>query len=270
MKISIFLLPFFSLFLGLYEIYGKALEIHIPIIEDNPNQHLYYHELLKKSLDLSGIESTFVTNEFPQLRAKSNLSSGAITMLWMIESNERNESYLPVRVDLTDGLIGKRVLFIKKNDQGRFAGVKTLEDFRSKNFIGAMGSRWFDVNVWSFNRLKYKEHSGNWRQIYDMLKEGREYDYFSRGINEILTEAKEHPELQIENNLLLIYDRDFLFYLSKSGPAAKPEYRETIEKSLKKAKKEGVMKTLVKKYWPEVYLELGYEKRNKIYLKTPK
>jgi hypothetical protein len=167
-------------------------------------------------------------------------------------------------------LIGKRVLLIKKGNQHSFDNIKNLEDFRKSNLVGAMGKSWFDIKVWQENDLNYKEHMGNWKHIFDILSLRTRYDYFSRGLNEIRIEEKEHSLLEIEKKLVLIYDRDFIFYLSKEGPNAGSKYKNIIESALKKAKKSGLIKRLVRKYWAKDFEALDYDNRIKLYLKTPK
>ncbi len=70
------------------------------------------------------------------------------------------------------------------------------------------------------NTFRYKEQSGSWKSIFLKIAGGRGYNYFSRGINEIVDESKQYPDLDIEKRLVLIYDRDYLFY---SVPERKPE-----------------------------------------------
>ena len=245
-------------------------KVVIPIVEDAPKQHLYYHELLKEALKQAGVKATYDTPRYPQLRIKNLLDVGKVTLYWMVESEERNKKYLPIRVNLTNGLIGKRILFIRKKDQIKFNAIKNIEDFRLLSMTGGMGEGWFDVKVWAHNKLKYKEQSGNWRKIYKMLAQNREYDYFSRGLNEILMEAKDHPELHIEQNLAFIYDRDFRFYMSRSGENARPQHRIKVEEALKSAEKSGLIKELVEKYWGNIFQKLNYSNRTMLYLNTPR
>jgi hypothetical protein len=132
-----------------------------------------------------------------------------------------------------------------------------------------MGKKWFDKDVWISNNLNYREYSGNWRSIYSLITTKDNY-YFPRGMNEIVEESKSYPNLAIEKNLVLIYDRDFIFYLSKKDKLAGYRYKELIENALKRSQKSGLIERLVRKYWERNYKELNYDKRVKIYLKTPR
>lgn len=249
--------------------YADLITLNIPILEEAEEQHHFFHELLEEALKDIGHEPEFIIHKLPQLRVKKYLSEGELSVYWMLESEERNRNYLPIKVGLTDGLIGKRVLFIKEGDQHLYDKVKNIDDFRNLNLIAAMGKDWFDVNVWKANNLRYKEEPGNWKSIFRKIPHGRPYNYFSRGINEILVESELYPELKIEKNLVLIYDRDFLFYLSKEGPNAGAKYELIIKEALNKAKESGLIDRLVDKYWSKNFQALDYDKRIKIQLQTP-
>ena len=262
-----------GLVLGLWlfglNVYANEIRLHIPIIEDSPQLHLYFHELLTTALEEDGHIPVLIVSKQPQLRIKDEFEDGRISIYWMVASDERNQKYLPIEVGLTDGLIGKRILFIKKGDQQFYNGVNSLEEFRGLELVGGMGKKWFDVQVWKANNLKYKEHPGNWKAIFKMVAAGRDYNYFSRGLNEILEEAKQYPELAIEERLVFIYDRDFRFYLSKKGENAGAKYKDVIEHALKKAQASKLIQRLVRKYWANDLKALNYDARIKVYLKTP-
>jgi hypothetical protein len=72
--------------------------------------------------------------------------------------------------------------------------------------------------------------------------------------------------LDIEERLVLIYNRDFIFYLSK--PAA--QYKEILEKALKQAKKSGLIDKLIHQYRVRDFNTLHLDKLIQIRLKIPK
>lgn len=251
----------------MFSLQAMAENIHLTIAALPDGKHEYFQALLQKSLDAAGHEVTFTLKEgMSQPRIVRMLDTGQISLRWLLQNKKRDQKYTPVEVGITNGLIGRRVLFIPKNKQNLYEGVQTLKDFRKLGLIGAFGKNWFDVNVWQANKLEYIEIEGEWRVIYKMLSKGnRGVDYFSRGVNEILEEAKFHPYLDIEKKLLLIYDRDYRFYLSKSAK----QYKKTLEAALRKAKKSGLMEKLVRQYWGKDLKQLDVDRRVAIYLKTP-
>lgn len=158
-------------------------------------------------------------------------------------------------------------MLIPKDQQHVYDVVNSLQDFRKLGKVGAMGRGWFDVKIWSLNDLDYIERDGDWRnKIYKQIAlQNRGVDYFSRGFFEVIDEAKAHPYLDIEKHLMLIYDRDFRFYLGENSA----HYKQIIEKSLQNAKSSGLMDQLIKNYWAESFDILDTDNRTKIYLKNP-
>lgn len=212
------------------------------------------------------INITIPHEHIPQKRTHVMLQDGKLTLMWLIESAERNKEYTPVSVGLTNGLIGERIFLIPKGKQHLYDSVKTLEDFREIKKVGAFGKNWYDSKVWEANSLKYTVVDGEWRQIYRFLKlEKVGVDYFSRGFTEIVTEAGQHPYLDIEQKLVFIYERDFIFYLSDNAK----KYKPILEKALINAKETGLMDSLIQKYWKDDFEKLEYENRTKIFLKLP-
>ncbi len=117
-----------ALFFSLYasSAISDVITLRIPIVEDTPQQHVFYHELLETSIREVGHTPQLITSKLPQLRIKHYLDNGKISIYWMIESNERNTKYIPIEVGLTNKLIGKRILFIKKGDQYLYKEVNNL------------------------------------------------------------------------------------------------------------------------------------------------
>ena len=229
----------------------------------------YYHELLREALQQIGYELELeeIPN-VPQKRIEVMLDQeDSMLFYWFLQTKDRDERWTSIELGLTNGLIGHRILFIPKGRQSVYDHVNTLDDFKSLNFVGAFGETWYDAKVWEYNDLHYHGMKGDWQRIYNMLALGnRGIDYFSRGFNEILGEAPLHPDLDIEQRLMLIYDRDFHFYMSKAAGEA---YKEIIENALLQAKETGLMDTLMRKHWAENFERLNFDGRVKIKLETP-
>ena len=85
-----------------------------------------------------------------------------------------------------------------------------------------------------------------------------------------MTESKQYPDLDIEKKLVLIYDRDFRYYLSKTGKNAGVKYKAILDQALKKAKESGLIDKKVREYWADDFNALNYDSRLKLHLKTPK
>lgn len=243
---------------------SEALSLTLAATPDGT--HAYYHELISGSMKEAGQEvKVRVKKAMPQRRILMLLADGELTLHWMVQTDDRDKKYLPVRVGLTNGLIGHRVLFIPKGSQSVYDAVETLDDFRNLGKIGGFGKNWFDVKVWRHNRLRYFEQDGEWRTLYKKLPLGRDVDYFSRGANEIVVESYLHPDLDVEKNLVLVYDRDFRFYLKPGAD----KIRDMIENAVQKARESGLMDKLIRKHFKEVFEKLNLDNRKRILLDLP-
>jgi len=249
---------------------SETVILTIPTVSEIPRQKEFFHELLTTALLESGHTPILTNKTYPQKRVIQQLDSGNLSLFWMISSKQRDEKYIPVKVNLTQQLIGKRILFIRHGDQHLYDNVKTLADFRNLHLIAGMGMNWFDSTVWKVNGLDYKEKEGNWKGIFKMIPRGHSYDYFARGINEIVSEASQYPDLDIEKNLAFIYERDFQFYLSKEGVNAGKPYQKVLTEALQNAQATGLLSRLAEKYWGNNLKQLNYEQRTKIYLPLEK
>ncbi|MFO6424833.1 hypothetical protein [Motilimonas sp. KMU-193] len=244
---------------------GEALELVLPASKDD--SHEYYHEVLVRSLAAQGIEVTVITpySHVPQKRSVRLLESEMLSMFWMIETPERDKQFTKVNVGLTNGLIGKRILLVPKQDRRRYSNVKNLADFKALGTIGGFGANWFDIQVWQANDLPYVVRDGEWRALYSMLSTSGGINYFSRGVNEIIAEQRQYPYLAIEPHLLFIYQRDFVFYLNKQTAHLKP----ILETALQEAKASGLLDQIIDEYWGEHFRQLNLEQRLKLPLITP-
>ncbi|OUS24257.1 hypothetical protein A9Q99_25325 [Gammaproteobacteria bacterium 45_16_T64] len=245
---------------------SAADEVQLSATTFSDGSHQYYHELLLRALEQNGHQLSFDNiSDKSQQWITASLRRGLLSIHWFLQTKERDELFIPIKVNLTNGLIGNRVLLIPKNSQPIYDNISNLAEFRELNLSSALGKNWYDAKVWKHNSLKYLEIV-KWRNIYSMLEsKNRGIDYFPRGVNEILPELREHPNLEIEKNLVFSYDRDFIFYLAKSKSHLQP----IIEQSLLKARDSGLMNTLIEHYWYENLSQLNVKHRTPILLKTP-
>ncbi|WP_425425318.1 hypothetical protein [Vibrio sonorensis] len=231
------------------------------------NGHRYYHEILKAALKAKGVKLNIQipAEHTPQKRVQKMVQNGSLSLTWMISTPERDRKYNPIDIPLTNGLIGKRILLIPPELQTRFDAIRSLKQLQDSGLAAGLGLNWFDVNVWKSNHLKFYGVDGEWRAIYDMLTANGDLNYFPRGMTEVVQESRLNPHLAIEKNLLLVYEKDFKFYL---GPSA-VEHRELLENALRDARKSGLMDSIIKKYWQHTFNTIQPENRTVIRLKLP-
>jgi hypothetical protein len=179
--------------------------------------HTFYHDVLQQALGAAGSNAQIeIVPNLPQPRIHAMLEDGELSVHWFVRTNDRDATYIAVPIGLTDGLFGQRIFLIRPDDQPMFASVNAIEDLRSSGLVGGFGEGWYDVRVWQANGLAVHEEPGEWRVLYRKIGAARDANYFSRGVTEILQEAEAYPFLAIEETLLLVYDRDVVFYVSPS------------------------------------------------------
>ena len=259
------------LILGLCLAVGKGVwanEVKLHLAYQKAGGQEYFVELLEQSLRDKGYNPKIqFKGKLPQKRLTHMVQRGELSLIWRLRTAKRDKELVPVRVDITNGLIGQRILLIPKGQQEIYSKIKNLDDFRLLNKVGVFGVDWYDSEVWHANNLPFIEQDGMWqRSVYrKVASKERVVDYFSRGFFEILNEWKEHPYLDIEQHLMFVYDRDFWFYLSPQESDLQP----ILEEVLKEAKNSGLMESLIKKHWSESFKVLKPDRRTIIHLATP-
>lgn len=219
------------------------LELRIAVVSDGRAD--YFVRLLEESLKL--IKQPYhiqYVKDIPARRMWWMLGRGEINLFYGMQSKEKDSDtqLVAVRNALTNGLVGQRVLLIRRSDAPVFAQVKSVGDLQRTGLIAGFGAGWGDTKVWKTYDLPLYEHAAPWTTIYAMVAAGnRHVDYLPRGVIEVMNEARSHPELVVEQHLLLEYQADFGFYLSPSAAS----YRPIIERALRAAEASGLKARLI-------------------------
>ncbi|MEP1216873.1 MAG: hypothetical protein ABJM11_05320 [Marinobacter sp.] len=214
------------------------------------NEFNYLSDLLTQVLEAEGYEVEIIkVSNVPMTRMERMLEDGQITAMMLGQTPHRSEHFLPVEVAMTDNLMNQRILFIPRDEQHRYNDVETLEDFRALGLMAGMGISWRDYGIWLANNLPVYGVPGDWRRLYDMLAFGnRGIDYLPRGAQEMAKEWQEHPKLDVEQNLVLVYDTDHVLYISPE----EADLHRLLSKLLPEASRSGLIGNLVEEHYPEV------------------
>ncbi|STR44639.1 hypothetical protein EV682_106112 [Iodobacter fluviatilis] len=244
--------------------HAEVIDLHLMNRRDQQQQ--YYHRLLQESLLAEGYRVNIIAEpEMPVARVNKVLESGDLSVHWFLQTAERDKRFLRVDIPLSFGLIGQRLLLIKKGQSAAYSRVKTLADLQAINKRAGLAQGWFDVMVWKENQLPVYEQIGDWQVLFKLLAAGnRDVDYFPRGAIEILDDLAAHPDLEIEPDLLLSYERDFVFYVSPRYP----QLRNQIEKALQAALASGLQRRLFDQLLFPKVKQLNLNKRTVINLNT--
>lgn len=175
-------------------------------------------------------ESTVNTTEG---RVIQMLEDNQLDVVWYATTNEFEERMLPIRICIFKGLLGYRVLMIKKGTQHKFNGIKNIEDLRRVSL--GQGRMWADTDVLVANQLNVVKVM-KYDSLFYML-DGDRFDAFPRGVHEPWNEIATRPTLQldVEENLILAYTNPFYFFVNKNNT----ELARNIEKGLRIALEDG-------------------------------
>lgn len=247
-------------------VFGQTnLTVKMAGVEGRPS---YAQDLVTQALKADGYDVKLeIPGDFSGSKLDAMLAAGEISLAILGETPERNAKYLPVKIGMTNNIVGKRVLFIPKGAQKDYDGVKTLADFQKLGKVAGMGKAWFDVSIWNANNLKVQTLDGDWKVLYKMIEsKSRGVDYLPRGAHEMINEMADHPTLDVEKNLLLVYQKDQILYVSPKEPRLIP----ILEKAMKKAQAAGLMKKLVNQYYKVAFEPpLDIDQRTVINLTLP-
>lgn len=222
---------------------------------------------LKKTVNTHGPYSIkIVDHNANKARLGINLKQGrSIDILWHAENGDLEKDFIPIRVPLLKGLIGYRVLLIRKSDQAKFKKVKSLEDLR--NYTAGFGHSWADRKILEANKIPV-DLAPKYELIFRKLNVGR-FDYFPRGINEAWKELKArkdiYPQMAVENSILLYYKLPIYFIVNKGNR----KLADRVESGLKKAIFDGGFNNLFYKYHGKTIKTVFDGKRIIIRLKNP-
>jgi len=168
-------------------------------------------------------------------RALRELAAGrSINLAWVSMSASDEARLRPVRIPIYRGLIGYRVLLIRKDRQAEFDKIDSLDQLKA--LTGGQGFGWVDTGILRDAGLHVE--TSTYDSLFPMTEAGR-IDYFPRGVVEAWTElaarGAANPDLVVERHLLLAYRSDFIFYTSKYDDAL----ARTIETGLRAAYRDG-------------------------------
>lgn len=185
--------------------------------------------LLTEALKRSGTDYQIsqLSSEMNQKRKVEEALEGNIDIFWSMTSAELERTVLPIRVPLFKGLLGNRLLIIREADQGRFAKVKSKQDFSA--FRAGQNRYWPDATIIESNGLPLIT-SYKYKNLYPMLEGGR-FDYLALGAQEIWDELAKHPDpaLKVDSRVLLQYRSPAYFFVSPKRQALAEDLNRGLE-----------------------------------------
>jgi len=136
-------------------------------------------------------------------------------VMWTVTTKDYEAFLQPIRVPIFKGLFGYRGLIIRKEDQVKFAGIKSQKKLAS--LVAGQGEQWPDTDVLRANNFSVVTGLQT-DNLYKMLAAKR-FDYFPRALVEIEEEQAmiDKYDLMIAPNLLLEYPNPMYFFVQKNN-----------------------------------------------------
>ncbi|ALT78463.1 substrate-binding periplasmic protein [Paucibacter sp. KCTC 42545] len=202
---------------------AESRQISYPVFGGQEDSFRHYCiEVLKLAVEHCGVSYQLkpVLQPVGQGRAIRQLSAGEgpLNILWSMTSAERERDLLPLRFPLDRGLMGWRLLLVRKAEQQRFAQIRSLEELRGLTAVQMHD--WPDTQILRANGLQVGTGS-SYENLFAMLQHGRT-DYFPRSVLEIAEDLERfgtRHDLAIAPGLLLRYPTAFYFFVSPREPA---------------------------------------------------
>lgn len=233
-------------------------------LKDNPVAYKILELALDRTVSSHGAYRLVSSHKMEQDRAVIQLTQNeAIDIANFAPDAEREKKLLPIRIPVTQGLLGYRVCLINKNAQSKFDGIKSLESWRNRGLKIGQGKGWPDTAILEANDLSVVK-SPKYNPLFAMLKKGR-FDCFSRSISEVTPELKNHTDIALEENILLVYRLPTFFFVSKEAP----DLASRIEQGLLMAYEEGSVQNLLHSHYETVFKAMNISKRTLIHLDNP-
>ncbi|BEU01474.1 hypothetical protein OAG1_02740 [Agarivorans sp. OAG1] len=221
---------------------------HVQPESDKDQRHQYFIELLELALSKTEASHGSYTTQTCAVRMMQDRAlqqvqrKRCIDIVWTMTSLERESKLLAVRIPLLKGLLGQRVLMIRREDLRRFKDIQQLSELGQMRAGQGMG--WPDIEILEYNRLPVIEGK-TYEGLFGMLERGR-FDYFPRGISEIGAELKQHQRegFVAEPRILLSYPAPIYYFVNPENTAL----AERLEQGLRLAIDDGSFDALFRKF----------------------
>ncbi|KQV51425.1 hypothetical protein ASE26_17675 [Duganella sp. Root198D2] len=203
----------------------------------------------------------------PRMLQELDRSDGVINIIARATQRDLEHQFQPIRIPIDRGLMGMRLLLVRKADLPRFASVRTLDDLR--HMSAGQGKGWVDTSVLSAAGISVVE-SPRPGSLFGMLEAGR-FDFFPRALDEAPREydviRKSHTDIVIEPTLMLRYPLPRYFFVRRNAEGDR--LAERIKAGMEMMIKDGSLAALFHKHKGPLIERAEIRKRHVIELRNP-
>lgn len=228
-------------------------------------QH-YEFELIHSLLNWKSNIQVIIHNDktdFPKAEDEGDIFNNGYDVLVTVAGNRKfaNTPVIRLNYPICKGLLGHRVLIIRKQDQLRFHNIHSDQ---LKLLTAGIPATWVDAELFRANGYRVLEEG----TLPDILKQlsDKKCDYVSLGANEVESIYREHASYQegltIEKSISLYYPFPLVFYVHP----AKMQLATLLKDKLQDYMLNGKFESLFNQHFGEIVKSIGLEYRKTINL----
>jgi len=239
---------------------------YLPPESEDDSRSFYYFDLLELAMektieDYGPYTLKPAEGSYTQREGLKAMRDDVIDVVHTMTSKPRELVFKPIRIPLTKGLIGYRLLLVLKGNEDIVSKGDHLSAIKDITYV--QGSDWPDTEILEKNGFKIKSRK-NYPDLFEMLK-NNEGDAFPRSILEIWEELKAQPDFELEDDILIKYPAAVYFFTKLENI----KLAERIETGLKLAIEDGSFDSLFNKYYGDWLDNAKISNRKIIELENP-
>ena len=222
---------------------ARNTRVYIPNYEPGTTD-IYHYVVTLLNLAMAQTESEYgpvqiIANPAatPQQRQFLNLRNGRTDIMWSVTTFEREQHHHVIRIPLTGGMFGYRVLLVSQ-DNPLFITEIALDQLKQLNAV--QGSDWPDTDILKYHGFNVS--TSVYSSAFKLLDKGM-VDYFPRAVHEVFEELSTHRDLaiEVESHIALQYHNPMFFFVSEH----RPELAERLEVGLQRLYENGDLQRLL-------------------------
>ncbi|MFH4664854.1 transporter substrate-binding domain-containing protein [Vibrio cidicii] len=198
------------------------------------------------------------TTDYPLASDEANIFALGTDLTTTVAGNLKfaKGTYLMVPHAVCGGILGCRVLIVRRGEQDQFAQL-SLSELQQR--IAGIPSTWADAELLRQNGFQVLEQ-GTLAQQFLLQQEGL-CDFIPLGINEAQSLLNDHPQeasrLVIEPSLMLFYPLPIVFYVNPS----QTKLQKDLKLGLQTLEQRGVLEHIYRKHYGTAVQHLSPNKR---------
>lgn len=238
--LAVLVIGFLTVFLTTSSLYAqqkKVTEVRYYADPSDVITHFYYRKLLRMALEetekqYGPFKLEPVLKDVTQRVAFRHLRVGeGVDVVYSMMSVARAWVLKVIKIPLSKGYIGCRLIMVNESDKNLFANVTSVAQLN--NFRLGQEYDWPDTQIFESNGVNVVK-SQTYDSLFTML-EDHKIDGFPRGIYEIDYEIKHHPNMHftVANGIYIKYPTDMFFYVKKDNLALAHRIRDGLLAGMK-------------------------------------